>query len=82
LVERLSDRESLIRAHAVIALSKLVGSEDPNEVEPGEQTILEILLDVLCYDPAACVRYVPILAMIYPCLSTEKSGEPPYCRFP
>ena len=50
LVDRICDKESLIRAHAAIALSKLVGSEDPDEVEPGERTILEVLLDVVSYD--------------------------------
>lgn len=58
LVERLCDKEPLIRSHAVMALSKLVGSEDPSEIQPGEQTILEVLLDVLCHDPAACVIHV------------------------
>jgi condensin complex subunit 3 len=53
LIERLCDKETPIRTHAVIALSKLIGSEDPTEIEPGEKTILEVLLDVLCYDPAA-----------------------------
>jgi len=50
LVDRICDKESLIRAHAVIALSKLVGSEAPDEVEPGERTILEVLLDMVSYD--------------------------------
>lgn len=53
---RICDKESLIRSHAIIALSKLVGSEDPSEMEPGEKTILEVLLDVVCYDPSAEVR--------------------------
>ncbi|KAF8888582.1 nuclear condensing complex subunit [Infundibulicybe gibba] len=61
LIERLGDRESLIRAHAVIALSKLIGSEDPSELEEGEKTILEILLDVVCYDTAPEVRRAALL---------------------
>lgn len=61
LVERLCDKEPLIRSHAVMALSKLVGSEDPSEIQPGEQTILEVLLDVLCHDPAAEVRRATLL---------------------
>lgn len=53
LIERLNDKETLIRAHAAAALSKLVGSEDPDEMEEGEQSVLDILLEVLATDPAA-----------------------------
>ncbi|KAF8069093.1 nuclear condensing complex subunit [Lyophyllum atratum] len=67
LMDRICDKESLIRAHAVIALSKLVGSEDPDEVEPGEKSILEVLLDMISYDPAPEVRraalvHVPLIS--------------------
>ena len=55
LMDRLFDKEPLIRSHAVAALSKLVGTEDPDEVEEGEKSILEILLDVVSSDTAACV---------------------------
>ncbi|GLB42179.1 putative nuclear condensing complex subunits, C-term domain [Lyophyllum shimeji] len=66
LMERICDKESLIRTHAVTALSKLIGSEDPNEVDSGEKTILEVLLDVISYDPAPEVRraalvHVPLI---------------------
>ena len=54
LTERLNDKETLIRAHAAAALSKLVGSEDPEEMADGEQPVLDILLEVLATDPAAC----------------------------
>lgn len=54
-MERICDKESLIRAHSIGALSKLIGSEDPNEVAEGENTILEVLLDVICYEPVAYV---------------------------
>lgn len=57
LIGRLCDKETIIRAYAVVALSKLVGSEDPNEAEQGEKTIQEVLLEVMCCDPAA---YVPL----------------------
>jgi len=56
LIERICDKESFIRAHAVVALSALVGSEDPSELQEGEKTILEVLLDVLCFDPAPYVH--------------------------
>ncbi|RDB27802.1 Condensin complex subunit 3 [Hypsizygus marmoreus] len=61
LMERICDKESLIRAHAVTALSKLIGSEDPDEVEPGEKTILEVLLDVISYEPMPEVRRAALL---------------------
>ncbi|KAF8155928.1 nuclear condensing complex subunit [Crassisporium funariophilum] len=56
LMDRLHDKETLIRAHAVMALSKLVGSENPDEIEEGEQTILQTLLDTISTDPSAEVR--------------------------
>ncbi|KAF9476968.1 hypothetical protein BDN70DRAFT_811386 [Pholiota conissans] len=61
LMDRLNDKETLIRAHAVIALSKLIGSEDPDEVEQGEQTILQTLSEVISTDPAAEVRRAALL---------------------
>ncbi|KAF8962585.1 nuclear condensing complex subunit [Flammula alnicola] len=82
LLERLNDKETLIRAHAVIALSKLVDSEDPNEVEQGEQTILETLLEVVSTDPAAEVRraalvHVPLSpATIDAVLSRTRDVDP------
>jgi condensin complex subunit 3 len=62
LMDRLNDKETLIRAHAVIALSKLIGSEDPDDAEQGEQTILQTLLEVISTDPAA---YVTVFPKIY-----------------
>ncbi|RXW17080.1 hypothetical protein EST38_g8776 [Candolleomyces aberdarensis] len=61
LIERLNDKETLIRAHAAAALSKLVGSEDPDEMEEGEQSVLDILLEVLATDSAAEVRRASLL---------------------
>jgi condensin complex subunit 3 len=56
LIERSTcDKESTIRSQAVSALARLIGSEDPSELEDGEKSILEVLLDVLSLDPAACV---------------------------
>lgn len=56
VLERINDKESVIRIYAVIALSKLVGSEDPDEEQEEEPTILEVLLDIVEYDPAPCVH--------------------------
>lgn len=50
-MDRISDEESLIRAHAVVAIAKLIGSKDVDEVETGERMILEILLDIVSHDP-------------------------------
>lgn len=52
LIERLCDKEPLIRAHAVIALSKLVWTEDPEELKQGEKTCLDLLLECTQYDTA------------------------------
>ena len=52
LMERARDKESAIRAHAIVALSKLISGEDPEELEEGEASILDTVLDSLCYDPA------------------------------
>ena len=49
-----------MRAHAVIALSKLVGTDEEEDLEDGEQTILQTLLEVVASDPAAYVLYICI----------------------
>jgi condensin complex subunit 3 len=56
LFERVHDKETFVRVQAVIALSKLCGSEDPSDVEEGEPTALEVLLEILSCDPAAFVH--------------------------
>ncbi|KAG2337723.1 hypothetical protein BDR05DRAFT_894747 [Suillus weaverae] len=61
LFERVHDKETFVRVQAVIALSKLCGSEDPSDVEEGEPTALEILLETLSCDPAADVRRAALL---------------------
>ncbi|KAL0578384.1 chromosome condensation complex Condensin, subunit G [Marasmius crinis-equi] len=61
LIERIHDKEPIIRAHSVVALSKLVGTEDPDELEVGESTAEELILDALCFDTAAEVRRAALL---------------------
>ncbi|KAG2088380.1 nuclear condensing complex subunit, partial [Suillus discolor] len=61
LFERVHDKEIFVRVQAVIALSKLCGSEDPSDVEEGEPTALEVLLETLSCDPAADVRRAALL---------------------
>ncbi|KAJ7178845.1 nuclear condensing complex subunit [Mycena crocata] len=53
LLDRIHDRESIIRVQVVLALAKLAGSDDPPE---GEQTVLQVLLDTLSSDTSADVR--------------------------
>lgn len=62
LIERSTcDKESTIRSQAVSALARLVGSEDPSELQHGEKSILDVLLDVLCSDPAPYANPSPSL---------------------
>ncbi|KAG2363036.1 nuclear condensing complex subunit [Suillus spraguei] len=61
LFERVHDKETFVRVQAVIALSKLCGSEDLSDVEEGEPTALEVLLETLSCDPAADVRRAALL---------------------
>ncbi len=53
LMDRINDKESLIRTYAVIALSKLIGTEDPSEIVDGQLTTLETLLEIMSLDDAA-----------------------------
>lgn len=53
LMDRINDKESLIRTYAAVALSKLVGTEDPNEIQEGQRTTLETLLETMSLDDAA-----------------------------
>ncbi|TFK65897.1 ARM repeat-containing protein [Pluteus cervinus] len=61
LVERVTDKEASVRVQALIALSKLAGTEDPNELEEGEPTVLEILLDAMSFDSNTEVRKAALL---------------------
>ncbi|KAJ4489926.1 nuclear condensing complex subunit [Lentinula aciculospora] len=61
LIERLCDKEPLIRAHAAVALSKLVGTEDLEELRQGEKTCLDLLLECVQYDTAAEVRRAALI---------------------
>jgi condensin complex subunit 3 len=53
LLDRVYDKETPVRVQAVIALSKLCGSETEEDTEEGEQTATEVLLDIMAQDPAA-----------------------------
>ncbi|PPQ76775.1 hypothetical protein CVT24_010736 [Panaeolus cyanescens] len=60
LTDRLNDKEVYIRAHAIIALSKLVGSEDEEEMKDSD-SILQTLLHAISADPAGEVRRAALL---------------------
>lgn len=53
LIERIHDKETHVRVQAVIALSKLCGSEDPADIGEDEPMAIDVLLDTLRCDPAA-----------------------------
>ncbi|KAJ6562584.1 nuclear condensing complex subunit [Mycena capillaripes] len=86
LIERSTcDKESTIRSQAVSALARLIGSEDPSELQDGEKTILEVLLDVLSLDPAADVRraallHIPLNAATLPAILTRARDVDPLTR--
>ncbi|TFL04771.1 nuclear condensing complex subunit [Pterulicium gracile] len=56
LFDRLKDKEPSVRALGVVALSKLVGSADPEESDEEDRLTLQTLLDCLSKDPAVEVR--------------------------
>ena len=64
LIERVRDKESSVRSLAVISLAKLVSSEDLHDLEVDEQSILEILLESLCYDSTESVFFNMVLDFI------------------
>lgn len=80
-MERARDKEPIIRAQAVVALSKLAGSEDVSDLREDELSIMEVLLDTLAYDDSACVLAVipsPLLltTFIVTCAVRRSSTRP------
>lgn len=61
LIERVHDKETNVRVQAVVALSKLCGSEDASDVNEDEPAAIDVLLDTLARDPAAEVRRAALL---------------------
>ncbi|KAL4072446.1 nuclear condensing complex subunit [Scleroderma yunnanense] len=61
LIERVHDKETHVRVQAVVALSKLCGSEDPADTGEDEPMAIDVLLDSLSCDPAAEVRRAVLL---------------------
>ena len=56
-MERVTDKEASVRVQALIALSKLAGTEDPSELEDGEPTVVDILLDAMSFDIHTLVTF-------------------------
>ncbi|KAI0266182.1 nuclear condensing complex subunit [Gloeopeniophorella convolvens] len=61
LMERVRDKEPVIRVQAVAALAKVCGSEDPEDLDEDEPTAREVLEDILAHDPSADVRRSALL---------------------
>jgi condensin complex subunit 3 len=53
LLERSRDKETAVRVQAALGLAKLQSGEDEEELEEGEESLSQVLLDLLRYDPAA-----------------------------
>lgn len=51
LLERSRDKESAVRVQAALGLAKLQSADD--EEDEDEESIAQVLLDLLRYDPAA-----------------------------
>jgi condensin complex subunit 3 len=52
LLERSKDKESVVRVQAALGLAKLQSGEDEADLEDGEESLGDVLLDLLRYDPA------------------------------
>jgi condensin complex subunit 3 len=53
LLDRARDKEAAVRVQAALGLAKLQSGEDEDDLEDGEESLGDILLDLLRYDPAA-----------------------------
>ncbi|OCF54753.1 condensin complex subunit 3 [Kwoniella mangroviensis CBS 10435] len=56
LLNRARDKEAAVRVQAALGLAKLQSGEDEDDLEEGQESLGEVLLDLLRYDPAAEVR--------------------------
>ena len=85
LLERLCDKEHLVRALAVTSLSKLAASEDVDDLEDDEEPIVMSLLNHLFEDPAPEVRraalvHLPFSPTTLPALLTRMRDVDPLTR--
>ncbi|WWC72552.1 uncharacterized protein I206_106514 [Kwoniella pini CBS 10737] len=56
LLNRARDKEVPVRVQAALGLAKLQSGEDADDLEEGQESLGEVLLELLKYDPAAEVR--------------------------
>ncbi|AAW41180.1 mitotic chromosome condensation-related protein, putative [Cryptococcus deneoformans JEC21] len=56
LLDRSRDKEASVRVQAALGLSKLQSGEEEEDLEEGQEPLVDVLLDLLRYDPAAEVR--------------------------
>jgi condensin complex subunit 3 len=56
LLDRVQDKEAIVRLQAVKALSKLSSTEDPSELGEGERAVVQVLIDTLSADPSAYAK--------------------------
>ncbi|KAK7032879.1 chromosome condensation complex protein [Favolaschia claudopus] len=56
LLDRIRDKEAMVRLQVVIALSKIAASEDTSEDAPEEEGVLQVLIETLSKDSSPEVR--------------------------
>ena len=76
LLERVRDKETHVRLQAVIAIARLQRGEEGSE-DDEEESLTEILVDVLQFDPAPFVAYYvcSFEVIVLTCLFTGRSAE-------
>jgi condensin complex subunit 3 len=52
LLERSKDKEASVRVQAALGLAKLQSGEDDDDLEEGQESLEQVLLDMLRFDPA------------------------------
>ena len=52
LLDRSGDKEAAVRVQAALGLAKLQSGEDEEDLDEGEESLGEVLLNLLRYDPA------------------------------
>ncbi|KAG8843652.1 hypothetical protein FRB96_003876 [Tulasnella sp. 330] len=61
LLERVRDKEVFVRVQAVVSIGNLQEGDNLEDLEEGEQSLTEVLVDILQYDPAPDVRRAALL---------------------
>lgn len=60
LLERARDKESSIRVQAALGIAKLQSGEDEDDLKEDQESLFQVLLDLLRYDPAASVSFIQV----------------------